>query len=670
MVPDPVEFDPRIVLNSSPPRFRPGLLEGNLPFGIWVCDAEGGERDADPAFLRFVMEAQAAAPIIEKGAPAAVPESPMGMTDEEKHLASEKWGLCVREGKPWDHEYRLPAGDGRTRHLMSRGMPVRNAAGEIVAWIGINQDITGIREAEEDLRQSLDRFRVALESGCDLLYECDLATGARRWFGPVDDLLGFAPYGFARSEPAWETALHPDDRTLVLDARRRHLEGRAPFHMEYRITRRDGEILHWLDRGKVMRDRDGTPLLWIGFITDMTERRRAEEMLRKSEERRRMSQRLEVIGRLAGGIAHDFNNLLTAVNGYSELVLAQLDEESDLAPHMREILRAGERAATLTRQLLAFSRRQVLAPKVLDLNMVVRDLRKMLGEFIGPAVEICFQPGSQLARIKADPAQVEQVILNLALNAKDAMPQGGRLFIETENAEILPGEFPPDPLEGELRPGPYVLLSVRDSGVGMDEETKSHLFEPFYTTKGRAQGLGLSAVYGIVKQSGGHITVTSVRGEGTALRLYWPRFEVSQTAAIPERLRFGALPGGAVPLVLIAEDEDSQRALVRSILESQGYAVLVAASGQEALELANRAGSPIDLLLADVIMPGMGGLELAQTLKNLVPHVKVLFMSGFIDHQQVRQGILECNREFIGKPFSHADLIAKVQSVLEVKRAA
>jgi two-component system, cell cycle sensor histidine kinase and response regulator CckA len=641
MIPDPVGFDPDFLGNASPPSLCLGVLEGRLPFGIWVCDTDGNSA--------------------AEGWAIPLPES-------EMQSVMEKWRACMREGSQWDHEFQLPAEDGSFRHLLSRGMPVRDAAGGILAWVGINLDITGMKDAEEELRQNQERFRVALESGCDLLYECDLASGARRWFGPVDDLLGYARDGFPRTEPAWELALHPDDRAHVLEARKRHLDGRGGFQMEYRIRRRDGEVMHWLDRGKLMRDRDGTPSLWMGFVTDMTERRRAEEMLRKSEERRRMSQRLEVIGRLAGGIAHDFNNLLTAVNGYSELVLAQLGEESDLAPHMREILRAGERAATLTRQLLAFSRRQVLAPKVLDLNIVITDMRKMLGEFIGPSIEVCFRPGPRIARIKADPAQVEQVVLNLALNAKDAMPQGGRLLIETTDVEIRPGDFPADPLEGEPGSGPYVLLSVQDSGVGMDEETKSHLFEPFYTTKGRAQGLGLSAVYGIIKQSGGHISVTSQRGEGTVLRLYWPRFEGERNPGNAEALRSAAL-GTAGPLVLIAEDEDAQRALVRSILEAKGYSVLVAGSGQEALELVHRAQSPVDLLLADVVMPGMGGLELAQTLQNLVPKVKVLFMSGFFDNQQVRQGILECNRDFIGKPFSHSDLIAKVESVLETRKA-
>jgi two-component system cell cycle sensor histidine kinase/response regulator CckA len=658
MDPDSAGIDLHFLGMASPPSFQPGLLAAGQPFGIWVCDGEGGAGRPDP--FRFRLAPADPAPSGPEG-----PPLPPG----ESEAALEKWRECRSRGLAWDHEFRLPDREGRLRHVLSRGVPVRNPAGETLAWVGINLDISGMKDAEEELRQSQERFRVALETGCDLLYEWDLTTGARRWFGPVDEMLGWPRDGFGRTDPDWEGALHAEDRETVLQARRRHLEGPSPFHVEYRIRRRDGDVMHWLDRGKVMRDRDGSPRLWMGFVTDMTERRRAEEMLRKSEERRRMSQRLEVIGRLAGGIAHDFNNLLTAINGYSELVLAELGDESDLSPHMREVLKAGERAATLTRQLLAFSRRQVLAPKVLDLNDVIRGMRKMLGEFMGPAIEICLRSGPELQRIKADPAQVEQVVLNLALNAKDAMPQGGRLLIETADAEIRQGDFPADPLEGEPRPGAYVLLTVQDFGMGMDEETKSHIFEPFYTTKGRAQGLGLSAVYGIVKQSGGHISVTSERGQGTVLRLYWPRFDNRPEADAGGDSRIRPASGGG-PLVLIAEDEESQRALVRTILENQGYTVMVAGSGQEALELVHRAPGPVDLLLADVVMPGMGGLELAQTLRHLVPQVKVLFMSGFVDHQQVRQSILECNRDFIGKPFSQADLIAKVQAVLDYRHAA
>jgi PAS domain S-box-containing protein len=660
MIPDPVEIDQRILHTSPIPPIPASTPEEARPFGIWICDGDGGAQDPDPELINLVAAKR------EPGFGTWAE----GVTESEKESVLEEWRLRLRDGKPWDHEFLIPDGKGNTRHLLSRGMPVRNASGETLAWIGVNLDITGIREAEDELRQSQDRFRVALECGCDLLYECDLSTGARRWFGPVDDQLGYDRYGFDRTNAAWEAALHPEDRDMVLEARRRHIEGKAPFHLEYRIRRRDGGIMHWLDRGKVMRDRDGTPILWIGFVTDMTERRRAEERLRKSEERRRMSQRLEVIGRLAGGIAHDFNNLLTAVNGYSELVLAELEEGSELASHMKEILRAGERAATLTRQLLAFSRRQVLAPKILDLNAVIRDLRNVLKEFIGPAIEIRFHADARQSSIKADPTQVEQVILNLALNAKDAMPQGGRLSIGTSEADIRPGDPLAEQGEGELHPGRYVVLSVRDSGAGMDEETKSHIFEPFYAAKGRAQGLGLSAVYGIVKQSGGHITVVSGRDEGTELRLYWPMFEGAKAEAGFPGIRSASAHGAAAPVVLVVEDEDSQRSLVRTLLESRGYSVLAAGSAQEALELANRAGTPIDLLLSDVVMPGMGGLELARVFQDLIPRVKILLMSGYLDHQGIREGILECKREFIGKPFSNDDLLVKVRSVLEEKRVA
>ena len=653
------DFDPSSQPKIAPPHFCLEALDGLLPFGIWVCDREGGVIHLSPSFLGLLgmgLEECRAKGWMSR------------LQADEAERAAARWRKCLNEGKVWEHRFAIRAGDGSLSHILSRGKPMLDVEGRTTAWVGIHFDIGGIAEAEEELRQSQERFRVALESGCDLLYECDPVTGMRRWFGPVDNLLGFSGEEFPRTERAWETILHPEDREAVLRARERSLEGPAPFHVEYRVKRKDGTILYWLDRGKAMRDKEGKPRFWIGFVTDMTDRRKAEEMLRKSEERRRISQRLEVIGRLAGGIAHDFNNLLTAINGYSELVLGELGPESPVAPHVSEILRAGEKAALLTRQLLAFSRRQVVAPKLININDVIVDMRRLLSDFMGSGVRILYQLEPQLAKIKADPSQVEQALLNLALNAKEAMPQGGEVLIATESAEIRRGDLPADSLEGEPRPGPYVLLSVQDTGTGMDEETKSHLFEPFFTTKGRAQGLGLSAVFGIVKQGGGHIYVTSQKGQGTRLNLYWPKADPAADSA--GKAGSGRPASGHGPTVLVAEDDNVQRMVIREMLEAQGYSVLIAASGQEALEVARRLSEPVDLLLADVIMPGMDGLELAQSLALIRPNVKILFMSGYSDYHQVREGVLETHLAFIGKPFSSRELMEKIESVLSLRRAA
>ncbi len=668
----PPDSNPSIPDQAAPPAYCLQVLDGQVPFGIWVCDREGGVVYLSASFLDLLgMDLQEC----------RVKGWVGRLSAEEAETTSARWKICLRSGDAWEHQFDLMGADGVVRHILSRGVPVRDGEGGATSWVGMHLDIGGIRESEEELRQSQERFRVALESGCDLLYEFEPVTCVRRWFGPVDKQLGFANEEFPRTQAAWEAILHPDDREAVLHAHARALEGRSPFHLEYRVKRKDGEVMYWLDRGKAMRDKDGKPLLWIGFVTDMTDHRRAEEMLRKSEERRRISQRLEVIGRLAGGIAHDFNNLLTAINGYSELVLGELGPDSPIASHVSEILRAGEKAAMLTRQLLAFSRRQVISPKLVDVNDILTEMRKLLAEFLGKDVRISFRQDPQLAKIRADPSQVEQALLNLALNAKDAMPHGGELIVSTENMEIGPGELPGDSLEGEARPGPYVLLSIRDTGTGMDEETQAHLFEPFFTTKGRAQGLGLSAVYGIMKQGGGHIQVTSRKGHGTRLNLYWPKAETglrpgsgqaSAGASEPGREDAGSgpAPAGRKPTVLMAEDDGVQRIVIQEMLENHGFSVLVAGSGKEALDIVQRQSESIDLLLADVIMPGMDGLELAYALGSIRPGIKVLFMSGYTDYRQVREGVLESQLDFIGKPFTARELADKIGAVLSMNRVA
>jgi two-component system, cell cycle sensor histidine kinase and response regulator CckA len=396
-------------------------------------------------------------------------------------------------------------------------------------------------------------------------------------------------------------------------------------------------------------------------------RKRAEGALLASEEQLRQSQKLEAVGQLAGGVAHDFNNLLTVINGYCDLLLRGFERGSPPRLKVEEIRKAGERAASLTRQLLAFSRKQVLQPKLLKLNSIVSDIDKMLRRLIGEDIDLLTVLEPSLGHIKADPGQVEQVILNLAVNARDAMPQGGKLTIETSNVH-LDEEYARK--HTSIRPGHFVMLAVSDNGTGMDATTQAHLFEPFFTTKpqGKGTGLGLSTVYGIVKQSDGNIWVYSERGLGTTFKVYLPRVdEVAkvETASGP----LGELPRGR-ETVLLTEDEEPVRRLTRVILEMNGYQVLEAASGDEALILYEAHTGEVDLILTDVVMPRMSGRELAQQLEILSPGIKVLYLSGYTDDAIVRHGLLDQKMAFLQKPFTPDGLLRKVRAVLDQHEGA
>jgi len=393
------------------------------------------------------------------------------------------------------------------------------------------------------------------------------------------------------------------------------------------------------------------------------EHKRAEEdALRQSEEQLRQSQKMEAIGRLAGGISHDFNNLLTAIIGYSEFLLFRLDQEDPLRKYAEEIKKAGERASSLTRQLLAFSRKQVLQPEVLDLNIIVADLDNMLRRLIGEDIELVTLLEPDLGAVKVDPGQMEQVIMNLAVNARDAMPYGGKLIIETANVdldELYARQHSP------IRPGHYVMLAVSDNGCGMDKETLSHIFEPFFTTKeqGKGTGLGLSTVYGIVKQSEGFIWVYSEPGTGTTFKIYLPQVQGAErwpkTSPLTTRMQRGS------ETILLVEDEEVVRELVGKLLPVNGFTVLAARNGSEALAICQQHKGPIHLLLTDVVMPQMSGRQLAAHLSKLHPEMKVLYMSGYTDDAIIRHGVLEPGLAFIQKPFTIDTMIQKVREVLD-----
>jgi nitrogen-specific signal transduction histidine kinase len=399
----------------------------------------------------------------------------------------------------------------------------------------------------------------------------------------------------------------------------------------------------------------GAPLYYVGLLEDVSGRRLLQEQLLQS-------QKMESIGRLAGGVAHDFNNLLTAIMGYTEMLRQDLPPDHPGQTFVDEVSKAGGRATALTTQLLAFARRQVIEPRVIDLNAVVSDTEKMLRRLVGEDIEIVTASEPDLGAVEADPSQVHQILVNLAVNARDAMPSGGTLIIETANA-LLDELYARSHLE--VRPGRYVLLSITDTGVGMPPEVQSHLFEPFFTTKelGKGTGLGLATCHGIVKQAGGHITVTSAPGHGTTFRIFLPRVERASADAVPAVLK-PPLRGGH-ETVLVAEDESAVRGLASLTLRAHGYTVLEASTGTEALALVERGTRVIDLLVSDVVMPGLNGRDLAERFRVLRPGIPVLFISGHAETTIAHQGILDAGVEFLAKPFTPDRLARRVREILD-----
>jgi signal transduction histidine kinase len=395
---------------------------------------------------------------------------------------------------------------------------------------------------------------------------------------------------------------------------------------------------------------------------NLIDRKRAEEEKATLQEQLRQSQKIEAIGRLAGGIAHDFNNLLTVIKGYSQLSLIELKEDVPLRGNIEEIKRASEKAVDLTRQLLAFSRRQILEMRVLDLNTVLRDLDKMLRRVIGEDIELITLLADDLGRVKTDPGWVEQTIMNLAVNARDAMPSVGKLTIETANVE-LDETYARNHIA--VTPGRYVMLSMSDTGIGMTPEVRQQVFEPFFTTKekGKGTGLGLSTVYGIVKQSEGNIWVYSEPGKGTTFKIYLPRVD-EPLEEIKERVVKEELPRGSETILLV-EDEEMVRKLAVQILKRQGYTVLEGSHGNEAFNICNKHDGPIHLLVTDVVMPKMSGLELAERIASIQPEIKVLYMSGYTDNAITHHGVLEKGMNYIQKPFTVDGLARKVREVLD-----
>jgi PAS domain S-box-containing protein len=430
------------------------------------------------------------------------------------------------------------------------------------------------------------------------------------------------------------------------------LSGRPKLGIVDAADTPSGERRYYLTDKIPYRDDAGTIIGVIVFAQDITARRNLEEQLRRV-------QKMEAAGRLAGGLAHDFNNLLTAILGYGDLLLARLPDGDPLRRHAEEIRKAAERASSLTRQLLAFSRKQVLVPEVVDLNALLSDLETMLRRLVGERIELALELGAGLDRVLADPGQIEQVVINLVLNARDAMPRGGKLGVATRNVELDEGYVH---VHIEATPGPHVVLEVKDTGIGMDAETASHIFEPFFTTKelGKGTGLGLASVYGIVKQSNGHIAVETEPGKGSRFRVLLPRTSAELCAA--SAASQSEAPDRGSETILLVEDEDMVRRVTRELLERRGYRVIEATTGEEAMRVVEAHQGPLQLLLSDVVLPGISGPEIAQRLRRSQAGIRVLYISGQADDPALLGGI---DGPLLAKPFSPKTLAARVREILD-----
>jgi len=557
-------------------------------------------------------------------------------------------------------EFSLKRKDGQIVYMETKSSVIYRDKRPF-AILGIARDITERKRAEEVLKKSEARLRNVFEAsplGIGLVrnrkIEWHNGNVSRMLRYAPDELLGKNTRMLYESDEEFErvgeviSSLGPEKRTADI---------------ETRWVRKDGSTFDCHIRYALL-DPESKDSAVLAIVEDMTERKKAEEEKEKLQAQLNQAQKMEAIGELAGGVAHDFNNILTSIIGNADLALMDLDK--DVGNYIEEIRKGGHRAAALTRQLLAFSRKELIRPEVLDLNSVAMNLEKMLRRLIGEDIELVTVYAPDLWQVEADPAQIEQIVMNLSVNARDAMPKGGKLTIETANVVLDEAYFQEHGLESEK--GPYVMLAVADNGIGIDKETQDRIFDPFFTTKkmGKGTGLGLSTVYGIVKQNKGHIWVYSEEGKGTTFKVYLPRADAEPKEKEEEKSPEHSLAGSET--ILVAEDDEALRKMAERMLEGYGYKVITAENGKEAMKIAESHDAPIHLLVTDVVMPGVSGRDLAEKLQEKVPEIKVLYMSGYTDNDIAHHGVLEKDVNFIQKPFTREGLATKVREVLDRKK--
>ncbi len=640
--------------------------------------------------------------------------------EEDRERIMRETELAMSGGEDTDYEYRVVARDGAVRWFRDRGRVIKDEEGKPVWWQGVMLDITDRKLVEMALLEANQRAITEYEHLLDRLAALSESFGAARDLHTVyRSILDFtlasvpcvgliislydAEHEVRRCTYLWydHQELNPSDvepapvgqgpagqairsnRVIVNNDFVKHLSERPNYiaigFEEDARTPRSILLAPMIVLGRVVgtievqsyepnayRREHETAMRMAGSLAaNVIENVRLLEQERQTEEQFRQAQKMEAIGKLAGGVAHDFNNLLTAINGYSDLSLRHLEQGNAVRRNVEQIKKAGLRASDLTRQLLAFSRKQMLQPKIINLNDVITDTSKMLRRLIGEDIEVVLHLKPSVGKVKADPSQIDQVLMNLVVNARDAMPNGGTLTIETANVEMdksIADKYT------SVQAGPHVMVSVSDTGHGMSEEVQQHIFEPFFTTKGvgKGTGLGLSTVYGIIKQSDGYISVESAENKGTTFKIFLPCVDQAESVEVKKAAEQPEPPRGTETILLV-EDEEMVRVMTRTILEGSGYKVLAASDGKEALRLAEENPEQIDLMLTDVVMPQMSGRTLAEQVAPMRPDMRVLYMSGYADNEIVHHGALEEGLEFLPKPFEPDALAFKVRKILDAK---
>jgi PAS domain S-box-containing protein len=556
--------------------------------------------------------------------------------------------------------------NGKKIFCILTATPLRSTYGEIIGIVEDLKDITDQKHTEEALRKSEERYRSFAKNFKGIIHQADINFKPIFFHGAVEAITGYTEEDFISEKPRWDQIIHNDDLPAIYQISRR-LKTIPYFstEREYKVLCKDGEI-RWVE--EIIQNtcnEFGQPVLIQGVIYDITERKETEQALLKSEERLLQAQKMDAIGRLAGGIAHDFNNLLTIITGNSDLLLSDLDEHDPRHNDVLEIHKAGKRATELTRQLLAFSRRQMLQPKVLDLDAVVTETEKMLRRIIGEDIKLVTINGSATGCVKADQGQIVQIIINLAVNARDAMPRGGRLTIKTEDV-IMDDEA--CKLIPESRQGNFVCLSFEDTGLGMDKATLNQIFEPFFSTKGPGKGigLGLSTVYGIIKQHNGFIKVYSEPNHGSIFKIYLPALSVKQENKSKDSVFLDEFRGNGEKILLV-EDEEGVRKFAKKALIKNGYKVIEAANAQEALELFEKERGNFKLVLSDVVLPDQDGIQLVDQLTSKNHGLIVVLSSGYSDQKSQWPLICEKNFKFLKKPYTSLLLLQAVKEAQKNK---